>query len=301
MFYRSREKMHRWWFDLWCREILLTPPLQPKKSSLKIVSMVSHCDLLMYLVAIKSFYSLINYGQIIIINDGTLSSSDINLLRTHVSPKQIISINDIVCNKTPSNGCWERLLFISDCVEDSYVIQIDSDTITLGDISEVVDSINSGRSFTLGTFMGREILPIREICLRMKSVKINHIQVIAEKNFDKLENYDRLKYIRGSAGFAGFAKGSFSRTDIIEFSTQMEKHLGKIWWNWGSEQVTSNFIIANSGQPFVLPYPKYANFTPELLYDQSVFLHFIGSYRFRKGIYVRKALDIIKILKAGKL
>jgi hypothetical protein len=261
--------------------------------------MVSHRDLTMYLVAIKSLYSRLDEAQIVVLNDGTLTSHDLDLLNAHIRTPRIVSLSDIQNGSCPRGGAWERLLFISDHVRQTYVIQLDSDTLTLDDVPEVKDAIRDNRSFTLGTSMGRQISPMEEICGQMKAFNDHHVQVVAEQAFDRLRHYARLKYVRGCAAFTGFARGSFSRRDVEEFSAEMEASIGNVWRNWGSEQVTSNFIIANSPGAFVLPHPKYANFAPEIPYHQSSFLHFIGTHRFKSGVYVRKARGVVRRLRAA--
>lgn len=300
MFYKIRQKTRKWRFDLSCRGILSTVPIQVKENQLKILSMLCHPDLIMYLIAIKSLYAHLGMGQIVILNDGTLTSKDIELLNQHLSKPQIVNIHDIEPGKCPKGGCWERLLFISECVKESYVIQLDSDTVTFNEIPEVIDSVRENRSFTLGTHMGRQIVSMEDICKQMKTFEDDHIQVLAEKNFDKLPDFNRLKYVRGCAGFAGFAKGSFSRSKIEDFSKEMENIIGKAWLNWGSEQVASNFIISNSSSAWVLPQPKYSNFTPEIPYEKSSFLHFLGTSRFKKGIYRKIARNMVKRLNLIK-
>ena len=53
----------------------------------------------------------------------------------------------------------------------------------------------------------------------------------------------------------------------------MEAILGTSWFEWGSEQVASNFVVANSPNPIVLPLPTYSCFGPsELGYRESILL-----------------------------
>jgi hypothetical protein len=261
--------------------------------------MVSHSDLLMYVVAVKSLVSYLGDAQVVIVNDGTLRGNDFQLLDDHLSAK-IVEIKTVDCGNCPRGGTWERLLLISHHVQESYVVQLDSDTLTLTDIPEVLAAVEMNRSFTLGTRMGRNISPIKDICEQMKTFKSDHVQVLAEQNFDKLQDYDHLKYTRGCSGFAGFAKESFSRSQVEGFSKQVHAALGDRWLNWGSEQVTSNFIIANSPQSCVLPYPKYANYDPEIPDENCTFLHFIGTYRFKNGVYIRRARSVVEKLKSAK-
>ena len=147
--------------------------------------------------------------------------------------------------------------------------------------------------------MGRAIVPMRDVCLQMREIEDSHVQVIAEQNFCKLRNYEVLRYVRGCSGFAGFARGSLDRGKLETLSGEIRSVLGEKWTEWGSEQVTSNICIANSPKSTVLPYPKYANFSPEIPWKDSSFLHFIGTYRFNDGAYVQKAREAITRLQAA--
>jgi len=284
------------WFNNRCKEVLKTPPIQPCKNGVVILSMLRHVDMLMYLISIKSFYRYLAGGEIVILDDGTLTTSDMKILRHHVRPLQIVSIDKVKTNKCPKGGCWERLLLISDYVKDYYVIQLDADTVTSDDIPEVSNYISDNTSFALGTNEGQKIESMKDTCARVKHWPNNHVQVIAEKLFDKINDYDHKKYVRGSASFAGFGCNSFSRRDVEIFSRVMEKTIGSTWFNWGTEQLTSNYIISNSFPSCVLPYPKYADYyTPhDVPYDESCFLHFSGANRFKKGLYFRKAKRAIR-------
>ena len=175
-----------------------------------------------------------------------------------------------------------------DYVRNHYVIQVDSDTVTIGE-PPVQTAIRENESFTLGTGMGRQITTMSDVCTTMQAFRDDHVQVIAEQSFSGLRDYRELKYVRGCAGFAGFAAGSFSRERVEAFSEEMAGILGKRWQQWGSEQVASNFIVANAPRSAVLPYPRYTNFSPDVPYEQSAFLHFIGTHRFKNNVYVRKA------------
>src|SRR5262245_24553313 len=302
MIYRIRQRCKKSWFDMRCKGVKSTRQMEIKNAPVKIVSMVCHADVTMYLLAIKSFYSYFGRGAVVVLNDGSLIRTDVQLLRSHLSNCEIVDIRDVSVRTCPKGGCWERLLFISDCVSDSYVIQIDSDTLTLNSIPEAVESFAENHSFALGTAMGRAVVSINDFCREMKTFTDNHVQVIAEQSFDRLRKSAELKYVRASAGFAGFAKGSFSRGKVEAFSEEMRGLVGKIWSDWGSEQVTSNFFVANAPKVDVLPYPKYCNFTPATDWKGSSFLHFIGTYRFSHGVYARKAREVIeKLQSAGVL
>jgi hypothetical protein len=115
----------------------------------------------------------------------------------------------------------------------------------------------------------------------------DHVQLLSERLLDSLDFEKGLRYVRASAGFAGFPRGG-CRPDLLRaFSQSMERKLGSRWSDWGSEQVSSNFVLANTTDAQVLPYPKYACFDPTVPSDQSAFLHFIGTHRFERGIYAK--------------
>lgn len=81
------------------------------------------------------------------------------------------------------------------------------------------------------------------------------------------------------------------------FSNELQGVLGKMkWCEWGSEQVTSNLILANTPGCTILPYPKYAPYEPsnEVSFDDSVFLHYYGTYRYANGHYILSAKKVIR-------
>ncbi len=298
MFYNLRNKINYFRFNRAAKAILQTPSVTYESGSPVVcVSQVCHRDILMYLVAIKSFVRFVIPRKVYVLDDTSLKEEDKKIIREQIGNVEIIPITHIGNKKCPIGGCWERLLFISDCAKDSYIIQLDSDTLTAKDVTEVAESVRDNRSFTLATWVGQQIEPMKEACQNVKSSKSSHVQIVSEKNFDRIPGYERLKYIRGCAAFAGFAKGSFSREEVEEFSLMMNKIIGTVWPNWGSEQLTSNYIVANCPSAMALPYPKYAGFNPERSYKESSFLHFMGTYRFKNSVYMEMAKDAIRGLR----
>ncbi len=99
MFYRIRDSIKRKRFNFQCKNILLIPPLTLRGDGLIIVSMVSHDDFLMYLIAIKSFYFYLKKGQIVAISDGILTSKDKAILKYHIPASKLINSDDIKIDK----------------------------------------------------------------------------------------------------------------------------------------------------------------------------------------------------------
>ena len=54
----------------------------------------------------------------------------------------------------------------------------------------------------------------------------SHVQVVAEASFDKLRDFQSLRYVRGCSGFAGFARQSFTREFVEDISAQMQTAIG---------------------------------------------------------------------------
>src|SRR4029078_10581303 len=105
----------------------------------------------------------------------------------------------------------------------------------------------------------RAIRTLPEAAADARAFDSTYVGIIAERFLDRYPRAESLKYVRGSSGFAGFAKGAFPRTRIIEFHRIMEGFLGEAWRKWGTEQCASNFAVANSLGGVVLPFPKYAS------------------------------------------
>ncbi len=252
----------------------------------------------MYLVAIKSLYTHLGEGQICIIDDGSLDEHCVRILRHHLCEPEIISMKQISTESCPRGGCWERLLFVLEQSVDSYVIQADSDILIRGAIPEVLSHFRANRSFTLGTPTGSTIKTVKECAEFARTRASNQIQIAAEASLVHLPDAATLKYVRGCAAFTGFAKNSINRSDAIEFSKNMQRMLGNRWSEWGSEQVASNYLIANSPNSAILPTDKYVNYLPPFNIKDSALIHFLGEYRFRHSTYRKESHEhISKMLR----
>jgi len=300
MFFRARRALGRAWFNLNCRALLRTAPIQCSDDRLTLVSMLCHGEVVMYLLAAKSFCrQLGRTPSVVILDDGSLTTSDYSTLRLHIPKVRIVRISEVAPDRCPKGSCWERLLLISDIVKDSYVVQLDSDTVTANSIAEVAECINANRSFTLlGDRSHPDIEPMTNACARSKNNLSPMVQAVCERSFDQLPESASLKYVRGNAGFTGFAKDSIDREKIVWFSNLMRRIANEKWDEWGSEQVTSNLLIANSADSYVLQFPKYLSYWahPNVPYEAAAFIHFIGPHRFSNGFYLKSAKKAIEAL-----
>lgn len=299
MFYNIKKSIKTKLFDYQVRDILKTASVKcSKASSVALVSQLCSRDVMMYLVAIKTFTRFVEPNRVIIVSDN-LSQADINTLNEHIEQLEVIDVADVCSDGFPSGGTWERLLTIIDASADQYVIQLDADTITTSKPKEVLDCIEQNRSFTLGTWMGQSVIGFKDVTelINKQQTTSTHVQVVAELAMAELAYAENLKYIRGCSGFAGFEKNISTRDRLIPISREFELKLGKgKWREWGSEQVFSNVVIANGSDPFVLPINKYSYFVKGLVIEDCCFVHFIGSSRFDGGVYGDLALQQINAM-----
>lgn len=297
MLEEPQKLISRQYFNWVARNVLATPPLEPRPGEAVIVSMLCHRDVLMYLLAIKTFYRRLGSGNIVIIDDGTLTESDRGLLAHHVKPSEIVPARSLESSACPSYISWKKLFCIANFLRDGFVIQLDSDTLTVGnDLDEVRACVASGTSFILGTWANQTVTPMHEAVAAARESTSDHVQMVAEQNFDRLPNYTALKYVRGCSGFDGFARNLFTLKDIESFSTSMFEIIGKKWGEWGSEQTMSNVLVANSPRGIALPYPSYYNYWGKE--EAAKFVHFVGTYRYHNGVYARAVRGALAELNA---
>ena len=297
---RLRRSWNKYLFDRTAITVFSTDPLCLRGKSPLFLSMICHRDVVGYLLAIKSLYNGVRQGRVAVINDGSLTLQDLDILSLHIPGIGVFNVDAIETGCCCRGNTWERLVKIIELSADDYVIQVDADILVSGAIPEVVECWQANRSFLLGTGSGRRISPVSEAA-RMVQGWIEAygwveptVCVAAEAALDRLPDAARRSYVHASSGFAGFARGGFSMADLERFSTEMSGILGERHWNeWGSEQIASNYMLANSPDATVLPFPKYACFEPHLPKGDHALLHFIGSYRYNDGVYRQRAAQFI--------
>ncbi|MEW5770619.1 MAG: hypothetical protein AB1831_09680 [Pseudomonadota bacterium] len=299
MFYNLRKTLSKRLFDLRCRGIFDTPPvtLSPQ-SKVVVLSQIYHPDLTMFMLAAKSFMRYVSPRLLVLVDDG-LTEDDRATIRRHFSDVRFIATAEVRNERCPKGGCWERFLAITDLVADDYVIQLDADTLTMQAPTEVLECLRSGRSFTLGTDTGRETVPLAVAGEFARATPNDHIQNVAERALPELPEAEKYRYVRGCAGFAGYAPGQVDRARVEAFSALMSGIVGaERWRQWGSEQFTSNFMVANIPDSVVLPVEQYPFWKPGVDLGQAKLIHFFGTYRFKGGGYARLSRRLIKQLLA---
>lgn len=291
---RLRFKFENFKLQLVLDKILHTPPVVTGNDEFILLSMVHHKDIKNYLFAIKTFCAFLNPRRIIVIADRSINSTDLDILKIHVKGIEIFPCEKFVDNEIPRGGTWERLIAISEFNKFNYVVQLDADTVSMGELLEVRNNIGNSCSFLIGTDDNQKILPVYQAASWAKDRKkiTNHIQITAEASMERFIKGESAYYTRGCSGFAGFAKGTLSREQLVALCKSMREVLRGRIKEWGTEQFASNYIISNSAKASVLPHPKYCH--PDKINAMTVFIHFIGYLRFSTSHYAKLVKNFIQ-------
>lgn len=288
---RVKEKKNKYFFEKKCAEIRDTKPLEyTRNEDITVVSMVGSAALDMYLVAIKSFMSFFADANIEIINDGTLTPYEKKLLNEHIPGVTISDASAVDTKSCPDYSSWKRLFRIIDISKNSYVIQLDSDTVTLGPLVEVYRKAKANEGFMIGESHWSESIDLYHLKIIANREMATGPQGYSERVLSDLTFFNSSdKYLHGCAGFAGYEKGSLSCDMVESLSQQIEDAVGSDnWRRWGSEQAATNCLISKSERAETLPWPKYRNYmfppTSDPL-ESVTFFHFIGSNRFVDTAY----------------
>ena len=286
LFYRLRRSLSYFRFYHQTKRLLATPPIQQREASLAIVSMVASHDVHMYILAVKSLYRRLGKGRIVMVSDG-VGADDIQLIQRHLGPVEVIPVQTIDTGDCPRGGTWERLVYLIRRTENEYVVQMDADVLCVGQIPEVLNCIDNNIAFTLADGIPKKRLPewVDDGIARNS----DNVVIAFEKQARQFPDADRFLYVRGSSGFAGFAKGASSEEVLVDFHRRGQKMMGLRWKEWGTEQLASNFVVANSPNSLPLPKPKYLSYERHQIPAEIALLHFLGYCRFDNGIFAKFA------------
>jgi hypothetical protein len=285
--------------------VLATPPIRPCDDGVVLFSMVGTATVLPALVALKSLHAHLRRGRVALLDDGTLTAADRATFAHHLGNPVITHIREVDTGVVPPGGTWERLLHLLELRREHYVIQVDSDTVTLGELPEVTAAIAAARDFTLRGEDEAALVDVSELRERYRGADPRrpglHVQEAAETALGQAQVGDTLRrYARGCSGFAGFSPGGPGRDLAEAFSLEMDRLIGRERWSrWGSEQVTSNVVVANGRDPLLLPYDRYCNHEDRPLPPDVRFVHFIGTCRFHGTAYCDATRASIAALAQG--
>ncbi|TBO30234.1 hypothetical protein EYS42_11095 [Aquabacterium lacunae] len=244
--------------------------------------MVHQRDVLPYLCALKSFARHAEPSDVAVVCDPSIDDASRALFRKHIPHIRLLEACDFQHDSHPTGGTWERLAAIAHNASRQYTVQVDADTLTLDSIPEVTDAIDAGHGFVIGEETGQRIVSLAATAAHASQWTDEHIQAFIEKRMHAHPPALSL-YVRGCSGFTGFPIDPLMTEKMRDFSRRMQAIAGQRWTEWGTEQITSNYLVANAKGSAVLPFPAYC--TPDSSLQHVRFAHFIGYMRFTNALY----------------
>lgn len=305
-YYRNRalEKLREKLFIISSHKIRATKSIATKDSGEVIIVTQLHKKAFdMALIALKSFILRTKINALHIINDGSLSEHDISTLKQHFTNFKMVNFEDIEMGNTPRGGTWERLCYISSLCADHYVIQLDSDTITINTPFDILNNVKNNIPFIIGNGpVWDKRVQLEDVAADATLRSNTHVQTLTESKLEVLSTVGLKTYIRGCSAVTGFSKGSRMFDKIQKISQLMERELGKSkWLEWGSEQVCCSIALSLCEDTQILRWPVYQNYKfPEyinktkIIEQQISLIHFIGSNRFSDRVYENLSKNFIK-------
>lgn len=293
------QRLNKVRFSLAVKKMQRTPALKTRPGGPVLLSMVHHRDVLSYLLAAKSFARFVVPGRVVIVADPSITAADREVLKRHIPDLCFRDAAEFHCPELPKGGTWERLTAIAEYAQENFVIQLDADTVATKPMPEVEQAIRENHAFLLGTEDVQHIQPVAEIAQWAKGrlVGNDHVQLAAESVLDRLSDQQHWKYVRACSGFAGFPRGGFDRSQLIRISREMGALLGTRWAEWGTEQFSSNLVLASMEGAKLLPHPKYC--APHRANGDTAFRHFIGYVRHTTPLYGDLAGLVAAELRGG--
>lgn len=292
--YRLRRALGYAVYNRLVAAVLDTPPLTPRDAPVRIVTQLHPRDLRMYLVAAKTFYARLGTGSFVVLVDAPgLDPRQRALVGHHLGGAvEFRGVARVDTGELPRGGTWERLVTCLRLARDSYVVQLDADTLALGLLPEVVAAVREGRPFLLAE--GEPPVSAAEAAARASAE--DHVVDVAQRALARLPGAEGLRYVRGSSGFTGFPAGTDALDLLTWFHREMARLLGPRWREWGSEQVAACFVLAHLPGMEPLPWPDYATWRPGIDPHGLRFGHFIGTFRFRRQILARLSRRVLREL-----
>src|SRR5690349_17838969 len=89
------KRWNRWRYLQASRVVLGTPPIPADGGVVVIFSMLTGRHILMYLFAAKSLYAHLRSGRFVVLDDGSMSEEDREVLRRHLKGVRILHIDQV--------------------------------------------------------------------------------------------------------------------------------------------------------------------------------------------------------------
>jgi hypothetical protein len=307
MLYRVRKRLQTARFRLAARGIYGTPPLPcDPTADCTIHTMLSHADLLMYLLAIKSFLRFRPAARVVVHSDGSLTHGDEAVLNHHVPNLQIVAtrdaddraerqLNPFLREWRARDASWRRVIDTELWCETPRRLIIDADILTLRQPTAVLQWIagsGRGRPLLFGAPEGPPSGPITAGRGR------RHIQTVFREQLATVAT----QLGRPAEFFQGATSGYYGcERDVsvpaIEAVIRAALAAGIPMHEWGGEQCLVVYLLSTAA-PIRLDPRHYVNFAPEVIerLNEVAVVHFYGTFRYYGGVYPRLAADVVRQL-----
>jgi hypothetical protein len=307
MLYRLRKRLANGRFWLSARGVYRTSPTPcDPAAACTIHTMLGRADLLMYLLAIKSFLRFRPVARVHAHSDGSLTPADEDLLCEHVPGMRIVSaaeadarakqrLNPFLSEWRGRDASWRRVIDTELWCETPRRMIIDSDILTMRRPDAVLDWVAGTGSEPLlfGAHAGQAGGAIPE------GTGKRHIQTIFR---------EKLAGVAAGAGrpavfYQGATSGYYGcmrevSLEEIERVIRAGLDAGVPMAEWGGEQCLVVYLLSTSS-PIKLDPRRYVNYSPEVagMMDEVAVAHFYGTYRFLSGTYPRLAAKVVEELR----
>ena len=233
-----------------------------------------------------------------VICDSSIDRQDRKAFCTRTPHIELRDASEFTDPRIPKGGTWERLSAIARYASGSYAVQKDSDTVTVNPVPEVIEAVISSIAFVLGGESDENLLPLVQMFEQAKAIEVSwgKIQELADLKMAELDRPADEKYVRGCSGSTGFPRSADMLLKLFAYSVEMRHLAGDRWAEWGTEQVTSNYLVANSQGVKILPLRKCGK--PNYATSEMAFFHFIGYTSYVDDIYKSTPRQIIQALGA---
>jgi len=308
MFYRLRKRLNNVRFKFRARGVYRTPPTPcDPVAACTIHTMLGQSDLLMYLVAIKSFLRFLPLARVAAHSDGSLTPDDEALLREHVPGIRVVStgeanerakkeLNPFLTEWRARDASWRRVIDTELWCETPRRMIIDSDILTIRRPDAVLEWIAGGGGTRPLMFGATDPLPAGPIPEGTGKRPIQNVFRERLAQFAAEAKGPPEFYQGGTSGYYGCTR----EVSLAEIERLIRAGLasGVPMAEWGGEQCLVVYVLSTS-DPIRLDVRKYFNFAPEAMdrLNEVAVAHFYGTFRFYRGIYTRLAAEVVRDLK----
>ena len=275
-----------------------TQPVVQGKLPFILLSVGQKRDAIPYLVAVRSFARHANPQRVATICSRSIDRRNRKTFCACTLQIELRDAIEFTDPRIPKAGKLERLSAIAGYASESCIRQTDSDNAKVNSVPEAVEAVISGTAFVLGGGPNEGPLALVQTFEQAKAIEVSwgKTQELADIKMAELDRPADEKYVRSCSGSTGFPRSADMLLKLFAYSVEMRHLAGDRWAEWGTEQVTSNYLVANSQGVKILPLRKYGK--PNYATSEMAFFHFIGYTRYVDDMYESTPRQIIQALSA---